>query len=108
MLEKNRTHSSTFDNTTMYDLSERVQINLIIDKLNLNKRPKAINYYKPIPKSFKDQSFFHPGRQQVRTENKYIDIPHKDYYSIQPYANPYYTIKETGYNNMNHANIFKK
>ena len=37
MNEKNRTYSSTFDNTTMYDLGERININLVIDKNNLNK-----------------------------------------------------------------------
>ena len=61
MLEKNRSYCSTFDNTTMYDLSERVQINLIIDKLNFNKRPKAINYYKKQYSQFvhqQKQAFF--------------------------------------------------
>ena len=108
MNEKNRTYSSTFDNTTMYDVGEKININLVNDKFNLNKRPKPISYNKPIPKPFKDQSFFQPARQENRTENKYKEIPHKDYYSILPYSNPYYTIKETGYSNINHKDIFKK
>ena len=105
---KNSTYSNTFDNTSMYDLGERININLVNDNFRSKLRPKTISYYKPIPKPFKDQSFFHPARQEVRTENKYKDIPHKDYYSIQPYSNPYYNIKETGYNNVNHKDIFKK
>jgi hypothetical protein len=36
MNEKNRTYSSTFDNTTMYDLGEKININLVNDKFNLN------------------------------------------------------------------------
>ena len=79
MNEKNRTYSSTFDNTTMYDVGGKININLVNDKFNLNKRPKPIK-----------------------------EIPHKDYYSILPYSNPYYTIKETGYNNINYKDIFKK
>ena len=105
---KNSTYSNTFDNTSMYDLGERININLVNDNFRSKLRPKSISYYKPIPKPFKDQSFFQPARQEVRTENKYKDIPHKDYYSIQPYSNPYYNIKETGYNNVNHKDIFKK
>ena len=105
---KNSTYSNTFDNTTMYDLGEKININLVNDKFRNNLRPKPISYYKPIPKPFKDQSFFQPARQEVRTENKYKDLPHKDYYSILPYSNPYYTIKETGYSNINHNDIFKK
>jgi len=108
MNEKNRTYSSTFDNTTMYDVGEKININLVNDKFRNNLRPKPISYYKPIPKPFKDQSFFQPARQENRTENKYKEIPHKDYYSILPYSNPYYTIKETGYSNVNHKDIFKK
>jgi hypothetical protein len=105
---KNSTYSNTFDNTSMYDLGERININLVNDNFRSKLRPKTISYYKPIPKPFKDQSFFQPARQEVRTENKYKDIPHKDYYSIQPYSNPYYNIKETGYSNINHKDIFKK
>jgi hypothetical protein len=105
---KNSTYSNTFDNTTMYDVGERININLVNDNFRSKLRPKTISYYKPIPKPFKDQSFFQPARQEVRTENKYKDIPHKDYYSIQPYSNPYYNIKETGYSNINHKDIFKK
>ena len=108
MNEKNRTYSSTFDNTTMYDVGEKININLVNDKFRNNLRPKPISYNKPIPKPFKDQSFFQPARQENRTENKYKEIPHKDYYSILPNSNPYYTIKETGYSNVNHKDIFKK
>jgi len=105
---KNSTYTSTFDNTTMYDLGEKININLVNDKFNLDKRPKQISYYKPIPTPFKDQSFYQPSRQEVRTENNYKENPHKDYYSIQSYAPPYYTIKETGFSNVNHKDIFKK
>ena len=108
MNEKNRTYSSTFDNTTMYDVGEKININLVNDKFISKLKPNPISYNKPIPKPFKDQTFFQPARQQVRTENKYKEIPHKDYYSILPYSNPYYTIKETGYSNINHKDIFKK
>jgi len=102
------TYSNTFDNTSMYDLGEKININLVNDNFRSKLRPKPISYYKPIPTPIKDQSFFQPARQEVRTENKYKDIPHKDYYSILPYSNPYYTIKETGYNNINYKDIFKK
>ena len=85
MNEKKRTYSSTFDNTTMYDVGEKININLVNDKFRNNLRTKPISYYKPIPKPFKDQSFFQPARQENRTENKYKEIPHKDYYSILPY-----------------------
>ena len=105
---KNSTYSNTFDNTSMYDLGEKININLVNDNFRSKLRPKPISYYKPIPTPIKDQSFFQPARQEVRTENKYKDIPHKDYYSILPYSNPYYTIKETGYNNINYKDIFKK
>jgi hypothetical protein len=92
----------------MYNLGEKININLVNDNFRSKLRPKPISYYKPIPTPIKDQSFFQPARQEVRTENKYKDIPHKDYYSILPYSNPYYTIKETGYNNINYKDIFKK
>jgi hypothetical protein len=103
-----KTYSNTFDNTSMYNLGEKININLVNDNFRSKLRPKPISYYKPIPTPIKDQSFFQPARQEVRTENKYKDIPHKDYYSILPYSNPYYTIKETGYNNINYKDIFKK
>lgn len=97
-----------FDNTTMYDLSERININLVNDKFRSKLRPKEISYNKPIPKPFKDQTFFQPVRHEARTENKYKNTPHKDYYTILPYSNPYYTIYESGYSNINHKDIFKK
>ena len=103
-----KTYSNTFDNTSMYNLGEKININLVNDNFRSKLRPKPISYYKPIPTPIKDQSFFQPARQEVRTENKYKDIPHKDYYSILPYSNPYYTIKETGYNNINYKDLFKK
>ena len=36
MNEKNRTYSSTFDNTTMYDLSEKININLVVKMMIYN------------------------------------------------------------------------
>lgn len=97
---------NNFDNASMYDLSENIMINIVNDKFNRKQRPKPISYFKPIPLPVKDLSEFQPARQEVRTENKYVKTPHKDY--IPVYSNPYYSIKETGFNNVNHNDIFKK
>lgn len=97
-----------FDNSTFHDLSERIQINLIGDKRNLLLRQKPINYSKKIPQPFKDLKYFQPARHEARLENKNKNTPHKDHPDIQPYANSYYTIKESGFSNVNHKNIFKK
>lgn len=97
---------NNFDVTSMYDLGQKIDINLVNDKFIQKLRPKVISYYKPILIPFKDHSTFQPLRQEIRTENKYKNIPHKD--SIRPYGNGYYNIYETGFNNVNHKKIFEK
>ena len=102
--------SYNFDNTTMYNLQEKLEIDLITTKFNRSLRPKPANPLgEPIPKPNKNLSiqFFDPGAEVVRSEiNPTKKIPHKDY--IPTYVPPYYTPKETGFNNMDHNNIFRK
>ena len=100
--------SYNFDNTTMYNLPEKIEIDLITEKFNRFLRPKPENpLSKPIPKPNKDNlEFKHPGVEVVRSDiNPTKKIPHKDY--IPVYVPPYYNIKETGFSNMNHNNIFR-
>jgi len=97
-----------FDNTTMYDIPVKLQVQLITDKHNNNLRPIPM---KPLghvfPKPHKDLSFYHPGSEVIRNDiNKSKNIPHKDYVPV--YVPPYYDINETGFNNMRHENIFRK
>ncbi len=100
---------SNFDNTTMYNLQEKIEIDLITEKFNRSLRPKPEKLLsKPIPKPNKDNlEVDHPGAEVVRSDiNKHKKIPHKDY--IPVYVPPYYTIKETGFTNTRHENIFRK
>ena len=99
--------SYNFDCTTMYNLRDKLQINLITENFNSSLRPiknnpKAI----PIPKPTLDNLFIdHVGAEVVRSDiNPTKKIPHKDYVPV--YVPGYY--KETGFNNMNHNNIFRK
>jgi hypothetical protein len=102
--------SYNFDNTTMYDLRDKLEIDLITEKINRSLRPKPTNPLgEPISKPNKNLSmpFFDPAQEVVRSDiNKTKKIPHKDY--IPVYVPPYYNIKETGFNNMNHNNIFRR
>ena len=101
--------SYNFDNTTMYNLQEKLEINLITEKLNRSLRPKPANLKAiPISKPTKDILIVdHPGAEVVRSDiHPTKKIPHKDY--IPTYVPPYYNIKETGFSNMNHDNIFKR
>ena len=101
--------SYNFDNTTMYNLQEKLEINLITEKFNRSLRPIPTNSKAiPIPKPNKDVlDVDHPGAEVVRSDiNPTKKIPHKDY--IPTYVPPYYNIKETGFSNMNHNNIFRK
>jgi hypothetical protein len=70
--------SYNFDNTTMYNLQEKVEIDLITEKFNRSLRPKPENLLnKPIPKPNKDTlDIDHPGSEVVRNKTK--KIPHKD------------------------------
>jgi len=98
-----------FDNTTMYNLQEKLEINLITEKFNRSLRPIPTNSKAiPIPKPNKDTlDIDHPGAEVVRSDiNPTKKIPHKDY--IPKYVPPYYTIKETGHRGMNHDNIFRR
>jgi hypothetical protein len=98
------------DNTTKFNLSEKLEIYLITEKFNRSLRPIPINPYgKPIPKPHKDLSILYldPGVEVIRNDiNKYKKIPHKDY--IPVYTPPYKTRLDEGFNNMNHNNIFRK
>ena len=101
--------SYNFDNTTMYNLQEKLEIDLITEKFNRSLRPKAVNPLgEPISKPNKDTlDVDHPGAEVVRSDiNPTKKIPHKDY--IPTYVPPYYNIKETGFSNMNHDNIFRR
>ena len=103
-------YSNNFNNTTMYNLQEKLEIDLITEKFNRSLRPKPTNPLgESISKPNKNLSmpFFDPGTEVVRSDiNKTKKIPHKDY--IPVYVPPYYNINETGFSNMNHKNIFKR
>ena len=102
-------YSNNFNNTTMYNLQEKLEIDLITTKFNRSLRPKPVNLLnKPIPKPSEDDlEIDHVGAEVVRSDiNPTKKIPHKDY--IPVYVPPYYTIKETGYRGMDHNNIFRK
>jgi hypothetical protein len=47
----------------MYDLQEKININMVNDEFRIQVRPKPISYFKPIPTPVKDNAFFHSGRQ---------------------------------------------
>jgi hypothetical protein len=101
--------SYNFNNTTMYNLHEKLEIDLITEKFNRSLRPKPANLLnKPITKPTKDDlEIDHPGAEVVRSDiNPTKKIPHKDY--IPVYVPPYYTPKETGFSSMNHDNICRK
>ena len=99
--------SYNFDNTSMYNVPEKIQIHLHTEKFNNSLRPKPTPIYKPVPKPHKDLDFFHPGQEVIRNDiNKYKNIPHKDY--IPVYVPPYYNIYESGFTNVRHADIFRK
>ena len=100
--------SYNFDNTTMYNLKDKIEIDLVTEKFNRFLRPKPENpLNKPIPKPNKDNlEFSHTGAEVVRSDiNPTKKIPHKDY--IPTYVPPYYNIKETGFSNVRHENIFR-
>jgi hypothetical protein len=99
---------NNFQINSLYDVHEKIQVGLLTDKFNNKLRPKPMNPLdKPIPKPTKDLSFFHPGRGEIRNDqNKSKNIPHKDYEPI--YVPPYYNIKETGFSNVRHEDIFRK
>ena len=104
-----KAYSNNFDNTIMYNIQEKIEIDLITEKFNRSLRPKAVNPLgEPIPKPTKVILIVdHPGAEVVRSDiHPTKKIPHKDY--IPTYVPPYYNIKETGFSNMNHDNIFKR
>ena len=102
-------YSCNFDNTTMYNIQEKIEIDLITERFYRSLRPKPVNPLgEPIPKPHKNLSmpFFDPEQEVIRNDiNKHKAIPHKDY--IPVYVPPYYNIKETGFSNMNYNNIFR-
>jgi hypothetical protein len=68
-------YSNNFDNTSMYDVQEKIQIHLHTEKFNNNIRPKATPIYKQVPTPNKDLSFYHPGQEVIRNDiNKYKNI----------------------------------
>ena len=98
--------SYNFDNTTMYDLRDKLEIDLITEKINRSLRPKPANPLgEPISKPNKNLSmpFFDYGREVIRSGNEKL---HNN--CLPDYIPSYYNIKETGFNNMNHNNIFRK
>ena len=95
-----------FDHATTYNNSERLDIYLISERVNNSLRPKKAVIFKDFPTPHKSVDYFHPGQEVVRNDiNKYKNIPHKDY--IPTYTPPYNNIYETGFNSMNHNNIFR-
>ncbi len=65
--------SYNFDNTTMYNLQEKLEIDLITEKINRSLRPKPANPLgEPISKPNKNLSmpFFDPGLEVIRSGNK--------------------------------------
>ena len=102
----NKPYSNNFNNTTMYNLQEKLEINLITEKLNRSLRPKPANL-KAIPISTPNKNlsmqFFDPGREVIRSDNK-----KRQNNCLPEYVPPYYRPKETGFNNMNHDYIFKR
>ena len=95
-----------FDHATTYNNSERLDIHLVSEKFNNSLRPNKTVIFKDFPKPHKDLDFFHPGQEVIRNDiNKYKNIPHKDY--IPVYVPPYYNIKESGFTNVRHADIFR-
>jgi hypothetical protein len=104
-----KARSYNFDNTTMYNMQEKLEIDLITEKINRSLRPKPANPLgEPISKPNKDiLDVDHAGAEVVRSDiNPTKKIPHKDY--IPTYVPPYYNIKETGFSDMNHNNIFRR
>ena len=98
--------SYNFDNTTMYNMYEKLEIDLITEKFYRSLRPKPANPLgEPISKTHKNLSipFFDPGREVIRSGNEKL---HNN--CLPDYVQPYYNIKETGFSNMNHNNIFRK
>ena len=108
-MQIHKPYSNNFDNTSMYDLRDKLEIDLITSKINRSLRPIPTNSKAiPIPKPTKDILIVdHPGAEVVRSDiNPTKKIPHKDY--IPKYVPPYYTIKETGHRGMDHNNIFRR
>jgi len=100
--------SYNFDNTSMFNIPEKLEVHLVTQKFNRSLRPIPTNAKpRPIPKPTVDVlTINHPGAEVVRSDiNKYKNTPHKDY--IPVYVPPYYTPKETGFTNVRHENIFR-
>ena len=101
--------SYNFDNTSMFNIPEKLEVHLVTQKFNNSLRPIPTNTKAiPIPKPNLDNLIVdHVGAEVVRSDiNPTKKIPHKDY--IPVYVPPYYTPKETGFSNMNHDNIFRR
>ena len=98
--------SYNFDNTTMFNLQEKLEIDLITEKINRSLRPKPVNPLgESISKHNKNLSipFFDYGREVIRSGNEKL---HNN--CLPDYIPPYYNIKETGFSDMNHNNIFRR
>jgi hypothetical protein len=100
--------SYNFDNTSMFNIPEKLEVHLVTQKFNNSLRPIPTNAKPiPIPKPTLDVlEVDHPGAEVVRSDiNPTKKIPHKDY--IPTYVPPYYNIKETGFSNVRHDDIFR-
>ena len=77
-------YSCNFDNTTMYNIQEKIEIDLITEKFNRSLRPKAVNPLgEPIPKPHKNLRFFHPAQEVIRDDiNPTKKIPHETIYQF--------------------------
>lgn len=98
-----------FEVSSMYNMSDKIDLHLYTEKFNNSVRPmlQMPKIIKPFPKPHKDDSFYHPGRNELRDhQNKYKNIPHADY--LPSYHPPYYTVKETDFKNIRFEDIFRK
>jgi hypothetical protein len=105
---KPKPYAYNFEVTSMYNMSEKTDMHLQIEKFNNSVRPllQMPHIYKPYPKPHKDDAFYHPGRNEIRNDqNKYKNIPHVDYLPV--YHPPYYNIYETDFKNIRFEDIFR-
>jgi hypothetical protein len=100
---------NNFEVTSMYSMPDKIDIHLYTEKFNNSVRPilQMPQIFKPYPTPHKDDSFYHPGRNELRDhQNKYKNIPHADY--LPSHHPPYYNVKETDFKNIRFEDIFRK
>lgn len=89
----------------------RILASIENEKMREKMRPMSIANKPNIDPTFKtshkdnNMPYLPPTAIQRLNDNKYKEIPHKDFLPI--YANPYYTPNETGWININYNDIFR-